>query len=55
LPHVDDVEASVLEAVENIFRWRAWGKVADYCLYRLFKIWGEGKIVITFLQRGFLV
>jgi hypothetical protein len=30
------------------------GKVTDYCLYRLFGIWGEGKIVeIIFLEAGF--
>jgi hypothetical protein len=30
------------------------GKVMDYCLYRLFIIWGEGKVVKTiFLQLGF--
>jgi hypothetical protein len=25
--------------LENIFRWRVWGKVTDYYLYRLFGIW----------------
>jgi hypothetical protein len=34
LPHVD-VEALVLKAAGNIFRWRVWGKVTDYCLDRL--------------------
>jgi hypothetical protein len=35
LPHVDNVKAEILKAVGNIFRWRVWGKVTDYCLYRL--------------------
>jgi hypothetical protein len=40
--------------MEIIFRWRVWGKVTDYCLYRLYGISGEGKIVeIIFLQVGF--
>jgi hypothetical protein len=26
LPHVDDVEAHVLKAVGNSFRWRVWGR-----------------------------
>jgi hypothetical protein len=43
-----------LKTVRNIFRWRVWGKVTDYCPYRLFGISGEGKIVqIIFLQVGF--
>jgi hypothetical protein len=30
------------------------GKVTNYCLDRLFEIWGEGKIVeMIFLQVGF--
>jgi hypothetical protein len=30
------------------------GKVTDYCLYTLFGIWGEGRIVeIIFVQVGF--
>jgi hypothetical protein len=42
-----------LKAVRNIFHWHVWGKVMDYCLDRLFRIWGEDKIVeITFLQVG---
>jgi hypothetical protein len=42
------------KAVGNIFRWRVWGKVMDYCLYRFFGTWREGKVVeIIFLQVGF--
>jgi hypothetical protein len=40
--------------VGNIFTWRIWGKVMDYCFDRIFRIWGEGKIPeIIFLQVGF--
>jgi hypothetical protein len=54
LPHVDDVEAKVLKVVGNAFRWCTWGKVTDYCLCRLFRIWREGKILeIILLQVGF--
>jgi hypothetical protein len=54
LSHVDDIEAYVLKDVENVFHWRVWAKVTDYCPDRLFGIWGEGKIVETiFLQVGF--
>jgi hypothetical protein len=55
LPHADDVEAYVLMAVRNIFHWRIWGKVVDYCLNRIFGIWRKGKILeIVFLQVGFM-
>jgi hypothetical protein len=38
----------------NIFRWRVWRKVTDYCLVRLFGMWGEGKVVeIIFSWVGF--
>jgi hypothetical protein len=51
LLHVDAVEAQVLKAAGNIFCCYVWGKVMDYCLYRRFRIWGEGKIVeIIFFQ-----
>jgi hypothetical protein len=54
LPHVDDIEASALKAVGNIFRWRVWWKMAYYCFDRLFEIWGEFKIMeILFLQVEF--
>jgi hypothetical protein len=36
--------------LEN-FRWRIWGEVTDYCLYRFFRIWGEGKILEIFFCR----
>jgi hypothetical protein len=37
--------------VGNIIHWRVWGKMTDYCLYRLYGISGEGKIVeIIFLH-----
>jgi hypothetical protein len=39
LPNVDDVEAYALRAVGNIFWWRVWGKVTDYYLDSLFRIW----------------
>jgi hypothetical protein len=43
-----------MEVAGNIFRRRIWVKVTDYCLDRLFGIWGEGKLVeIMFLQVGF--
>jgi hypothetical protein len=35
--HVDDIEAYVLKAAGNIFRWRVWGKMTDYCLDRVFE------------------
>jgi hypothetical protein len=35
LLHVDDVEALVLKAVGNSFRWRDWCKMIDCCLQRL--------------------
>jgi hypothetical protein len=51
LPHVGDAE--VLKGVGSIFRWRVCEKVMNYCLYRLFRIWRERKIVeIIFLQVG---
>jgi hypothetical protein len=54
LPHVDKAEAKVFKSVGNMFRWRVWEKMPDYCIYRLFGIRGEGKIVgIIFLQVGF--
>jgi hypothetical protein len=53
LPHIDDIEAEVLRAVGSIFLWCVWGKVTDYCLDRLFGIWGENKIEeIIVLQVG---
>jgi hypothetical protein len=54
LPHVDDVEAEVLKAIGNIFRWGICGKATDYCLDGLFRILGEGKILeIIFIPTGF--
>jgi hypothetical protein len=33
-----------------MFHWGVWGKVTDYCLYSLFGILEEGKVVkIIFL------
>jgi hypothetical protein len=43
-----------LKAVGNIFCWRVLGKMTDYCLDMLFRIWREGKILeIIFLQVEF--
>jgi hypothetical protein len=40
--------------ITNIFHWRVWWKVTDYCLYRLLGIRVEGNTVeIIFLQVGF--
>jgi hypothetical protein len=43
LPHVDDAEAEALRAVGNIFCWYVLGKVTDYYLDRLFRIWRKVK------------
>jgi hypothetical protein len=48
LHHVGAVETSVLKANGNIFHWRVWRKVTDYCLYRLFGFGRKGKIVKIF-------
>jgi hypothetical protein len=38
----------------NISHWRVWGKVTDCCLYWIFGIWGDRKIVETiFVQVEF--
>jgi hypothetical protein len=43
---IDDDEAYVLKAVGNMSLPLAyWGKVMDYFLDRLFRIWGEGDIL----------
>jgi hypothetical protein len=48
------VSMNFLKDVGNNFRWRVRGEMTDYCLYRLFGIWGEDKIAdIIFLEVGF--
>jgi hypothetical protein len=54
MPHVDDVEAWALKAAGNIFRWRVWVKMTEYCVYRLYGILEDVEIVeISLLQIGF--